>query len=91
MGRSEPSTGIPDNFTTLDQITERLAAFEERYNQRAAPFDWNFGRDDLDKRSAPTADSQAPPNKSSTAPAASTSTTHRLDLTDTHKLPRSTI
>jgi hypothetical protein len=39
----------PNDFTTLEEITERLARFEERYNQRAVPFDWTFGRDDLDK------------------------------------------
>ena len=39
----------PNDFTTLDQISERLAAFENRYNQAATPFDWTFGRDDLDK------------------------------------------
>jgi hypothetical protein len=39
----------PNDFTDLDQIAERLAAFESRYNQAAEPFDWNFGRDDLDK------------------------------------------
>ena len=39
----------PNDFTSLDQISERLAAFEIRYNQRAVPFDWKFGRDDLDK------------------------------------------
>jgi hypothetical protein len=26
----------------------RWAAFELRYNQRGVPFDWTFGRDDLD-------------------------------------------
>ncbi len=39
----------PNDFTTLDQISERIGAFEARYNQRAVPFDWTFGRDDLDK------------------------------------------
>jgi hypothetical protein len=39
----------PNDFTTLDQISERLAAFEVRYNERAVPFGWKFGRDDLDK------------------------------------------
>jgi hypothetical protein len=39
----------PNDFTTLDQISERLAAFEIRYNKRAVRFDWKFGRDDLDK------------------------------------------
>lgn len=39
----------PNDFTDLDQITERLAAFEDRYNTVAEPFAWTFGRDDLDK------------------------------------------
>lgn len=39
----------PNDFTTLDQIEQRLAKFEVRYNERAVPFDWKFGRDDLDK------------------------------------------
>lgn len=39
----------PNDFTTLDQISERLNAFENRYNRTAVPFDWTFGRDDLDK------------------------------------------
>ena len=39
----------PNDFTTLDQIEQRLAAFEARYNEQAVPFDWKFGRDDLDK------------------------------------------
>jgi DDE superfamily endonuclease len=39
----------PNDFTDLDEIAERLAAFETRYNTVAEPFDWRFGRDDLDK------------------------------------------
>ena len=39
----------PNDFTDLDQIAERLAAFEARYNAAARPFDWSFGRDDLAK------------------------------------------
>jgi hypothetical protein len=39
----------PNDFTDLDQIRQRLAAFETRYNTVAEPFDWTFGRDDLDK------------------------------------------
>lgn len=39
----------PNDFADLDQIKERLAAFEARYNAVARPFDWTFGRDDLDK------------------------------------------
>jgi hypothetical protein len=37
----------PNDFYDLDQITERLAAFEDRYNNLAEPFDWRFTRDDL--------------------------------------------
>ncbi|MGH8895539.1 MAG: hypothetical protein ACRDZ4_00620 [Egibacteraceae bacterium] len=39
----------PNDFTNIDQIAERLAAFEQRYNRLAEPFGWTFGRDDLDK------------------------------------------
>jgi hypothetical protein len=39
----------PNDFDDLDQVVARLAAFENRYNTIATPFDWNFGRDDLDK------------------------------------------
>jgi hypothetical protein len=34
----------PNDFTGLDQIRERLAAFETRYNAIARPFDWKFTR-----------------------------------------------
>ena len=44
-----PEVVKPNDFTTLDEISERIDAFEARYNQRAVPFDWTFGRDDLDK------------------------------------------
>lgn len=39
----------PNDFTDLDQVADRLAAFELRYNAVAEPFDWRFRRDDLDK------------------------------------------
>ena len=39
----------PNDFGDLDQIRDRLAAFEDRYNAVAEPFDWTYGRDDLDK------------------------------------------
>jgi DDE superfamily endonuclease len=39
----------PNDFFDTDQIIQRLAAFEDRYNALATPFDWRFGRDDLDK------------------------------------------
>ena len=37
----------PSDFTGLDQIRDRLAAFETRYNAIARPFDWKFTRTDL--------------------------------------------
>ncbi len=37
----------PNDFTDLDQIRHRLAAFETRYNAIARPFDWKFTRTDL--------------------------------------------
>ena len=43
----------PNDFTNTDHIAERLAAFEDRYNAIAEPFDWTFDRDDLDKLLAP--------------------------------------
>jgi transposase len=38
----------PNDFTSLDQIRRRLAAFETRYNAIARPFNWTFTRTDLD-------------------------------------------
>jgi hypothetical protein len=37
----------PNDFTDLNQIRGRLAAFETRYNAIARPFDWKFTRTDL--------------------------------------------
>ncbi|MGH8923931.1 MAG: hypothetical protein ACRDWA_04705 [Acidimicrobiia bacterium] len=39
----------PNDFTDTDEIRRRLSAFEDRYNAIAEPFDWTFGRDDLDQ------------------------------------------
>jgi hypothetical protein len=37
----------PNDFAGLDQIRDRLAAFETRYNEIARPFSWKFTRTDL--------------------------------------------
>lgn len=37
----------PDPFFDTAAIADRLAAFEDRYNAVADPFDWTFTRDDL--------------------------------------------
>ena len=39
----------PNDFTDLDQVEQRLAAFERRYERVATPFEWKFTRDDLAK------------------------------------------
>ena len=39
----------PNDFADVEAIRDRLAAFEERYNALAEPFDWKFGRAELDK------------------------------------------
>ena len=33
----------PDDFPNLNNLAERLTAFEHRYNDAARPFDWRFG------------------------------------------------
>jgi transposase len=38
----------PNDFTSLDQIRDRLAAFEARYNAIATPFNWRFTRTGLE-------------------------------------------
>jgi hypothetical protein len=38
----------PNDFTHLDQVRQRLADFEVRYNATARPFQWKFTPADLD-------------------------------------------
>lgn len=38
----------PNDFTDLDQIEQRLAAFEDRYNATARPFKWKYTTTDPD-------------------------------------------
>ena len=38
----------PNDFTDLDQVQDRLAAFEYRYNHTARPFQWKFTQTDLE-------------------------------------------
>jgi transposase len=37
----------PNDFTDLDEVEQRLADFEKRYNATAQPFQWKFTRRDL--------------------------------------------
>jgi transposase len=39
----------PNDFTDLAEVEGRLLAFQRRYQQTAAPFDWRFTRADLDR------------------------------------------
>jgi hypothetical protein len=39
----------PNDFTHLAEVEARLLAFQHRYEQTAAPFDWHFTRSDLDR------------------------------------------
>ncbi|MER5555213.1 transposase [Streptomyces sp. NPDC002793] len=38
----------PNDFTNLDEVRDRLRAFEDRYNATAQPFQWKFTTTDLD-------------------------------------------
>jgi Winged helix-turn helix len=38
----------PNDFTSLDQVEDRLIAFERRYNATARPFRWKFTPADLE-------------------------------------------
>ncbi len=49
----------PNDFTHLDQIRDRLAAFETRYNAVARPFNWKFTRTDLNDLNRIAAHEQA--------------------------------
>lgn len=39
---------VPNDFTNLDQVQDRLRAFEDCYNATAQPFQWKFTTSDLD-------------------------------------------
>ena len=39
----------PNDFGSLEELTERLLAFQERYAQLARPFEWTFTRADLER------------------------------------------
>jgi hypothetical protein len=39
----------PNDMTDLDALTDRVLAFQDRYNATATPFDWRFTRTDLDR------------------------------------------
>jgi len=40
----------PNDFESLEEVAERLLAFQSFYNQTAKPFKWKFTRQDLERR-----------------------------------------
>ncbi|MFI7644130.1 hypothetical protein [Nonomuraea sp. NPDC049400] len=38
----------PNDFTSIDQVEDRLIAFERRYNETPRPFRWKFTPADLE-------------------------------------------
>jgi hypothetical protein len=48
----------PNDFASLEELAERLMAFQDRYAKIAQPFDWTFTRADLDHVCARIADSE---------------------------------
>ncbi len=52
----------PNDFTDLDEVQRRLAAFERRYEQAALPFEWKFTRADLAAVMRRLAEKQASPH-----------------------------
>ena len=41
------SSREPGDFRDLDHLAERVLGFQDRYNTTAAPFAWNYSREDL--------------------------------------------
>ena len=39
----------PNDFDSLDALTERLLRFSQHYRQIAKPFEWTFTQTDLDR------------------------------------------
>ena len=52
----------PNDFTDIEAVSDRLYAFENRYNQTAQPFKWKFTTTDLTELLARLDNHQAPPN-----------------------------
>jgi len=38
----------PNDFSSLEQVEDRLLAFLDRYQETASPFEWRFTRKDLE-------------------------------------------
>jgi transposase len=50
----------PQDFPDLEVLTDRLLAFQDRYNATAGPFDWRFTRKSLDRHLAKIAAHESP-------------------------------
>jgi hypothetical protein len=51
----------PNDFRDLLEVERRLLAFQRRYEQTAAPFDWRYTRADLDRLLQRLAEHRPPP------------------------------
>ncbi|MEV4179513.1 transposase [Nonomuraea sp. NPDC049709] len=66
----------PNDFTNLDQVEDRLIAFERRYNETARPFRWKFTPADLEDLMTGSSDTNRRSTTPSSQPAAATSLPH---------------
>jgi hypothetical protein len=48
----------PNDFGSLEELSERLLAFQARYAEIARPFEWTFTRSDLERVLAKVAERQ---------------------------------
>ncbi|MET7951654.1 IS630 family transposase [Micromonospora sp. NPDC005324] len=66
----------PNDFTSLDQVEDRLTAFEQRYNATARPFKWKFTPPTSRTSWPGSSDTNRKSKTSSNPPAAITSLPH---------------
>ena len=66
----------PNDFTSLDQVEDRLTAFEQRYNATARPFRWKFTPADLEDLMARIERHEQKEQTSNSLPTATTSLPH---------------
>jgi hypothetical protein len=51
----------PNDFTDLEEVEHRLAAFERRYEHAARRFEWKFTRDDRGRHGTTRGEARQPP------------------------------
>ena len=53
----------PNDFTDIDAVSDRLSAFENRYNQTAQPFKWKLRRIPCRSRSSQCMSGRSDPSR----------------------------